>query len=165
MKKINIKKAEATIGLELFLKPYLGNIAGVDDIYVYNKPVNDFMHHRGTFIAGATKIDFGGGDIKDVVVVDDIFTKLPDDIKRFFLMHEVGHIKNGDINRPEKEQKKMLIKRYLGFCRDEYAADRYAMNMTSKWIAKYSLRFLLKNAEMCLITRIELIKRLIALSL
>lgn len=150
----------------LFTFFYQENMEEIDDgIFIYKSPVDDYMHPMGIVGAAATKIKFktitGKEIVCNTIVHDSAFEKLPKYVQRFLVSHEIGHIVNGDIdNLTEKESTNLIIKRVLGILPTmEICADSYAASIIGTGNAKESLKWLIRNTDLPIISKIELFRR------
>ena len=164
MKKLNVyNKNDFNLNgfkfsLDLFFEKNLTNIYG--DIY-YHEPASDnYLHSRGMILAAAVAMDFNGIR-KNVILHDSAFDKVPNYVKKFFVAHEAGHAINGDLdNIDDALAKKLVLQRALGILpKMEIKADRYAASIVGKDIAKKSFMFMIKNTNLPLNSKLELLKR------
>lgn len=164
MKKINVYNKKDfnlngfNFSLNLFFEHNLTKIEG--DVYYHKPASDDYLHSRGIVLAAAVAMDFNGVR-KNVVLHDSSFDKVPNYVKKFFVAHEAGHIMNGDLeNMTESLSKKLVIQRMLGILpKMEIMADRYASSLVGKEVAKKSLMFMIRNTNLPLTTKLELLKR------
>lgn len=60
------------------------------------------------------------------IATDDEYKKLPPQVKKFFILHEVGHILNGDLDKESNMNILGFPKRDMN---QEYLADEYAASI------------------------------------
>lgn len=131
-----------------------------DNVFLYNEPLDEYLHNKGIILCAAIQINFGG-DIKNVVLYDSALLKLPDHVQEMFVRHEVGHFVNGDINNlSPSDATKIIIKRIFGLTpKMEYNADKYAASVIGISKAKSALSFMINKTNIPFHAKIELIKR------
>lgn len=91
----------------------------------------DELRKRGLLFIAA--INAEGKENEYIILVDQYLYLLPKQAQLFFLLHELGHIVNGDLDISKKgELKKHNLKRILFKKSDiEFKADEYAMSKTN----------------------------------
>lgn len=131
-----------------------------DDVYLYTEPMDEYLHNRGIVLCAAVKINFGDA-IYDVIVFDSALLKLPPYVQDMFIGHEVGHFVNNDISDlSEADARKLIIKRTFGIIPTmEFNADKYAASLIGVSSAKSALMFMVKNTNLPLNSKIELLRR------
>lgn len=136
-------------------------IPNVDRVYSYNLASDEFLHTRGAVLTAVIKVDLFNGSQCYLVLHDSGFDKLPENVKQFLIAHEVGHALNGHIdNLDEKESKKIILKRSFGIIHNiEFEADGYAASVIGINETKEALKFLAKNTNLPLMSKIELLRR------
>ena len=102
-----------------------------------------------------------------LILYDSHFLNFEDNVQDFFIEHEVGHIKHGDLNGLEREDAyKLLLKRCCGIIpKLELKADVYAASVVGRNVAKKALLQMAKCKFLPLITKRELFLRWIYISL
>lgn len=100
-------------------------------------------------------------EIGRIIVCDDKFEALPEDVRLFILKHEEGHVVNGDLDKEDKELKKEFRKRnkrnYVPEM--ELKADEYAVKQTSLATGLYALQLTMDIMEEMGLSSQELIIR------
>ena len=97
-----------------------------------------------------------------MIIRDSNFDSLTDICKDFIVHHELGHIYNKDTSMVPYKSKLIMIKRALGFTpKMEFKADNFAACVLGKYNCIYALFELLRNKKVCIISKIEIIKRII----
>ena len=139
-------------------KMYL--LEGETNICVYNDTCDDYMKSLKILYCATVPVEVNGVII-NTIIGDSNFEKLDNQIQCFFLYHEIGHIKHGDIdNLTESKSKRLVLERHLGILpKMEVKADCYAASVVGVENAKYSLKWLYKNKKLPLITRLEAFRR------
>lgn len=132
----------------------------IDKIILYNKDIlvvhnPDAVTANGFMIAMSSVANFSIGQ-RIVILVDDFYMNLPDDIKEFIIYHEIGHILNGDIFDikfglflPKEKRHFVRIKRMFNSkesilmeeMADLYAADKVGTHTSIKAISLLNEEF------------------------
>ena len=135
-------------------------VSGCPGIYIYDEPYDEFLRAGGSMLAVATKLNVNGEN-RHLIVFDSSLEKLPEDVRNFNLMHELGHLLYEHLDSHSvKEIRKINFKRSLGiFPKIEVEADAFAGSVLGVCNAKQSLMFMIKNTNMPIITKLELAKR------
>lgn len=158
----------------LITPPYLFyfekmNTMPEEGVFYYTDDTDEFMHKRGLICACATIINFNMEDGSTrscpTILHDSGFNLLPDNVKNFLVHHEIGHIKNSDLNNiNQKQYASIMLKRSLGFTNTiEIKADAYAASVIGKANALNALAFLIRETNLPLFLKIEVRKRYNAL--
>lgn len=83
-----------------------------------------------------------------IIFTDDDFETLPEDVRLFTLYHELGHVENGDLERPAEELQKVLRERNRKSVNEmELKADEYAVRKTSIETALKSMELFKKTVK------------------
>ena len=129
-----------------------------DGIYMYDEPVDDYLHKQAMILCASTTVDFGEGPI-NLIVYDSKFKKCPKIMQEYAINHEIGHIINGDfkdMKKLERENKKRL----LGILPDmEVQADLHAALVMGPAKVKHIMKYMMLNTDLPLGTKIELFRR------
>lgn len=82
----------------------------------------------GCAISAASMFQFLDGSIEPVIIVDDEYNNLVGRLPKaaqFMLMHEIGHIKNGDVKVSREDVGKLIRHTAMELAADAYAAEHY----------------------------------------
>ena len=94
----------------------------------------EFMYNQQLSIVAATKLQLADGSICSGIVVDNGYLKITENLQILFLLHELGHIINGDIELPKEELDQINHDRLNGlmpemeFLADEFAIENYPID-------------------------------------
>lgn len=162
MSKINIynRKEMSLTGFEFPSLFFADKMIEMEEgIYLYNEPMDYFLHSKNIILCASTIVDFG--DFKrNVIVYDTAFNELPKYVRDTCIYHEIGRIKNNDHNLNAKECRKLVIKRMIGILpKMEINADKYAASVLGTFKVKNALSFMINKTNIPLTTRVELARR------
>ena len=130
-----------------------------DRICIYDDPCDEYLHSQGIIYCGVTKVQFGEL-IVSVIIVDSEFFRLDENIRNFFIQHEIGHIKHNDDNTSKMLGKLIVLGRSIGCLpKMEVRADCYAASVIGKGAAKAALRSLASNKNLPIMSRFECFRR------
>lgn len=101
----------------------IGTCDGVPVIYCPNTLIQE-----GVSIACATIFINEEGGTFHGIGIDDSFLVCPGKIQDFFVYHELGHIRNGDIGKDIDNSKWVKIRESGTIPEMEFNADRYAFD-------------------------------------
>ena len=87
----------------------------------------EHVQSEGFQLLYVTKVEVGNEQCHGIIV-DDTYLSMSENIKIFFLLHEMGHILHGDVELPEEESKMILQSRMNGEVPEmELKADAFAI--------------------------------------
>ena len=78
------------------------------NVYVNDEVSDKYLRSMGIACAALSRAVLNDTLI-DVVSVDSFFMSLPDNVKAFFIQHEVGHSVNKDLDNMDAEMSKQLV--------------------------------------------------------
>lgn len=159
MKEILGSGSKLTIFTDNKLKP----IKNCNAFY-YEDAMDNYMHSNLVAGMATVKIRFftiyGTFEDRNVILHDSSYTEFPRYVKRFLIEHEIGHVKNGDLEMDPSKSKFAIIKRSFGILpKMEIKADAYASAVVGNYNAKKALLFLRKRTDLPLISKFELMRR------
>lgn len=136
-----------------------------EDICIYKKLADDFIHKDRVAFTGVVRMEIEGKQCY-LIVTDSHFNKLPKGVRRFLLYHEIGHcfqfLRCSEIDEDtlRMETKGRL---YGKLPISELNADAYAASILGVKKASMALKWLAINTDLPLLTKIELVRRIISL--
>lgn len=122
----------------------INTIGGVG---VYHKDI--WLHCQGIILSGASKFLTSEGELIDVIIVDDYFMSAPRYVQDVFSMHELGHIKNGDLeNLSAANTLKRWLLMNIGIVQKmELEADAFAAKAVGKEDTIKALSWMYENVQ------------------
>lgn len=142
-----------------FYKENFLPIETFENTYFYAKS-NRYLYLHGLVLAAAVKVKFVDGTTSNLIAVDENFDKLPKHVKKFILLHELGHIKHNDLDKDPKDIKKKTRLRFFGVIPEmELEADKYATSIMGIKEVKAAMSFLAENTNLPITSKIEFIRR------
>lgn len=150
-------KFKENLGSDVFEKEHFVKSVLAPNTYIYLRP-SRFMFLRGLALASAVKVSFGDGTQNNLIVTDKYFWNLPGEVKRYLLLHEAGHVLNGDL-----EKKSSTIKTYarsLGYLPEmEVKADRHAASVMGVHAVQQAILYLVHRTNLPLTSKVEFMRR------
>ena len=135
----------------------------MDGLYINKHPRDVELHERGIIFCGLFTLNTFDGRTVAIIFFDSYFIKLPNKVKKFLVYHEIGHYINGDHKISEIDSMSNILKRCVGILpKNELYADKYAAAVVGVDNSIETLRYILLATDVSLISKIELIRRIIA---
>lgn len=99
--------------------------------------------------------------IDGIIINDNSYEKFSEGAKKFFLYHEIGHIKNGDLDKIGIDFYR-TAKRLLRVTVEpiELKADEYAVSKVGKDIAISALEEVIARTDLSVFSKLECAKRI-----
>lgn len=99
--------------------------------------------------------------IDGIIINDNSYNKFSEGAKRFFLYHEIGHIKNGDLDKIGIDFNRG-VKRLLRLTVEpmELKADEYAVSKVGKDVAISALEEVIARTDLSVFSKLECAKRI-----
>ena len=116
------------------------------DVFFYKKERSLYLHLQKCMFAGVTELKLTNGKSIYVIVHDKLFDEAPEYVQRFFIQHEIGHIKCGHLENGKRRGQTKINYIYRIFHSDftEFEADWYAARKVGldavraiKWVIEF----------------------------
>lgn len=139
------------------------NESDIQNIYGTYIPVIDggrYLHQYNVIIAGFATLP----NNMNVIITDEIFKEAPRYVQKFFLLHEIGHLNNKDnedcnLNMMDKKNRNRRLFGLDKYRTSENNADDYASKYVGYDWAYEALSWVLINAKLPLLSKIEIMRR------
>ena len=129
-------------------------VNGVEFLHAY---APDVMRSMGCAVSSASKNLFGGY----IVMYDDMYSDMPDPCKDAALLHEIGHIVRGHLDKMPNSQVLYIVLRQLGvYTYMELEADDYAAENSSDSEVILYLEWMMNSLRCNPLSRYEFRRRI-----
>ena len=144
----------------LFLSTEDRFVNGREDIIYHIDAEDSVMKSCGIMFCGVFPMLVNGNKC-NVILHDSAFEKMPENVQRMFVEHEIGHIMNGDTeNISLATSLKYLAMRMIGIIPNiELKADEYAAKQIGYAETINAFSYVIKHVNLPLISKLEVIRR------